>query len=104
MLAFLRREPGHETVAGLMPGSLLSAVNFAEVVTKLVERGSSGRGRRERRGGVLWTHTRPLGLSLGDRACLALALREKLPAVTADRRWTERDLGLEIRLLRPAEA
>ncbi|HVL74314.1 MAG TPA: PIN domain-containing protein, partial [Beijerinckiaceae bacterium] len=41
VLAFLRAEPGHETVAGIMPGSLLSAVNFAEVVTKLVERGGS---------------------------------------------------------------
>jgi PIN domain nuclease of toxin-antitoxin system len=46
--------------------------------------------------------TRPLGLSLGDRACLALARRERLPALTADRIWLQAGtlIGVEVRLIR----
>ena len=44
--------------------------------------------------------TRGLGLSLGDRACLQLAARRGLPALTADRIWAETDLGIEIRPIR----
>ena len=48
----------------------------------------------------LWPATRRGGLSLGDRACLALARRLGLPAFTADRSWLDVDLGLEIRSIR----
>ena len=44
--------------------------------------------------------TERLGLSLGDRACLALAKREGLPVLTADRAWSELDIGVEVRLIR----
>lgn len=44
--------------------------------------------------------TRRLGLSLGDRACLALALARKIPAVTADRSWSHLQIGVEIRVIR----
>ena len=44
--------------------------------------------------------TRTAGLSLGDRACLALALQRQLPALTADRVWTRLDLGVDVRLIR----
>lgn len=44
--------------------------------------------------------TKHLGLSLGDRACLALAKREVLPVLTADRVWSELDIGVEVRLIR----
>jgi PIN domain nuclease of toxin-antitoxin system len=40
------------------------------------------------------------GLSLGDRACLALARMRRLPAVTADRAWARLDLGIAIELVR----
>jgi PIN domain nuclease of toxin-antitoxin system len=52
------------------------------------------------RTGLLRRETRSFGLSLGDRACLALALREKLPVFTTDRRWRELRLGIEINVLR----
>lgn len=44
----------------------------------------------------LWRRTRHRGLSLADRACLALAARLRVPAVTADRAWTDLDVGVEI--------
>ncbi len=44
--------------------------------------------------------TRRFGLSLGDRACLALAKREGLPALTTDRVWSDLDIGVEVRLIR----
>jgi PIN domain nuclease of toxin-antitoxin system len=44
--------------------------------------------------------TDPLGLSLGDRACLALALARGVPVLTADRQWGSLDLGIDIRLIR----
>jgi PIN domain nuclease of toxin-antitoxin system len=50
--------------------------------------------------GRLRPRTRTFGLSLGDRACLALALRLDLPVITADRRWTKLDIGATIELIR----
>jgi ribonuclease VapC len=44
--------------------------------------------------------TMPSGLSLGDRACLALARLRDLPAVTADRAWAKLDLGIPIEVVR----
>lgn len=45
--------------------------------------------------------TKYLGLSLGDRACLALGLRLGSPILTGDRAWLELDLGVEIEFARP---
>ena len=45
--------------------------------------------------------TRELGLSLGDRACLALGLSLGSPILTGDKAWIEVDLGVEIELARP---
>jgi len=117
VLAVINGEPGGEIVAALINDSLVSAVNFAEVMTKLVERsGSLERARKalaildlnvvdfdrdlaENAGGLV-AQTKVRGLSLGDRCCLALALRERVPAVTADRAWQDADLGVEVRLFR----
>lgn len=50
--------------------------------------------------GELRAQTKRLGLSLADRACLALAEREMLPAVTADKTWRDAGLAIEIRTIR----
>jgi ribonuclease VapC len=117
VLAWLHKEPGHKLVASALPDSLISSVNLAEVVTKLVDR---GRPEQEAfsiatlggyeivaldealalRTGGLRALTRHLGLTLGDRACLALAEREGLPLFTADRAWAGLDIGVQIRLIR----
>ncbi len=50
--------------------------------------------------GQLRAATKHLGLSLGDRACLALAIQEDATALTADRSWADLDIGCKIELIR----
>jgi PIN domain nuclease of toxin-antitoxin system len=50
--------------------------------------------------GRLRAATRSLGLSLGDRACLALAIERNCPVMTADRSWAKLNLGIPIQLVR----
>ena len=111
ILAHLNNEPGSERVASFLGDALICTVNLAEIVSKLVERGASLtliRSALSRYGlevalfdedlaertGALRAKTKAFGLSLGDRACLALAERSRLPVLTADRMW--KDLGLHI--------
>ena len=117
LLAFVWAEPGGEAVAELIGDSCMSAVNWAEAVSKLVDRGGSLEAVRAalsiapfdvvdfnqnlaEAAGALIVRTRTKGLSLGDRACLALAARDGLPAITADRAWADLDLGIDIRVIR----
>lgn len=117
VLAIINAERGAERAIEMLDGALLSAVNHAEVVTKLVEKGMDRDQARSTilkiglevidfgidladRTGELRPQTRHLGLSLADRACLALAEREDLSAVTADKSWTATDLGIDIHLIR----
>jgi PIN domain nuclease of toxin-antitoxin system len=117
LIAFLREERGVDIVASIMSDAAISSVNLAEVVTKLVLRGETSDGARAalrvvrlqvidftrplaEETGALAALTRRKGLSLGDRACLTLAAREKVPAFTADRTWASLNVGVEIRLIR----
>jgi len=117
ILAVINAESGADRVIEVLGGALLSAVNHAEVITKLVERGIARELARATvlnigvqvldfgidladRTGELRRETRRLGLSLADRACLALAERERVPVLTADRKWAEVDLAIDIRLIR----
>lgn len=120
VLAILFRETGQDVVrSALHEGALLSTVNFAEAVTRLVRDGMAADraaaaitalpiGLRDldaqlaTDAGALFTQTRPFGLSLGDRACLALARHEGVPALTGDRVWLEVAplLGVAVRLIR----
>jgi PIN domain nuclease of toxin-antitoxin system len=52
------------------------------------------------RAAVLWAQTRQQGLSLGDRACIALAVDRAATALTTDRRWAQLGLDVTIEILR----
>lgn len=118
LLALLNLEPGHERVrAALRAGAAIGAVNFSEVVARLSDAGQSEAEIRAAidplaleivdfdaelafRAGLLRPATRHAGLSLGDRACLALAERLDLPALTADRLWADLNLGMRVEVIR----
>ncbi len=117
VLAVLNGEPGADAVWACLPGARLSAVNAAEVAAKLVDGGlgAEGAGQSLDRLGTrvvpfeaadvvpvaqMRSATRAAGLSLGDRACLALARRLGVPALTADRQWRDIQVDVEVRLIR----
>lgn len=120
LIALVLREPGYELVAAVLPGALISAVNLAEVTAKLIDLGlSPDRAARlplevrpqvvpfdleqATMAGQLRKATRPLGLSLGDRCCLALARTMNVSALTADRAWRALpdEVGVDVVLIRP---
>jgi ribonuclease VapC len=117
VLAAYLDEPGADAVFEIVAGSLVSSVNYSEVLSKALDRGDvfdvalrkllamgfiivPHDEHLARRTGELRLLTRSLGLSIADRACLALAERELLPALTADRAWIALDLPVEIRVIR----
>ena len=117
LLALLNDEKGADKVRELLPDALISTVNLAEVVTRLSLLGMPAEQTREILTllgleivpfdeeqafltGLLVAKTHSLGLSLGDRACLALANVTSTTAVTADRVWKELKLGVKIQLVR----
>jgi ribonuclease VapC len=117
VLALIHREAGAERVKAALPEALLGSVNLAEVVTKLVERRMPPDDIAELlldldldlhpfdetlafETGLLRADTRHRGLSLGDRACLALARRLGARVLTADRAWHGLDLGVPVEMLR----
>jgi ribonuclease VapC len=117
ILAVLNAEPGANVVAAALNDALISTVNYAEVVGKLVERGDSYALALSalaaialnvadfdlalaQRTGELRAVTKKRGLSLGDRACLSLAEREGVPAITADRGWVGVVSGVQVQLFR----
>lgn len=102
LLCLLNGEKGADRVGATLENAIISAVNYSEVVAKIVERGGPLElvtamldplhlrivdfdGSRAIRAGAMRAVTRPLGLSFGDRACLALAAARGLIAVTGDR-------------------
>lgn len=117
VLAVLNDEPGASIVVAALEDAIMSTVNIAEVVTKLVERGHSftqarlvlgaidigvadfDRSLAERTGGMK-LESKSRGLSLGDRACLALAEREGVAALTCDRSWIGAIAGIQVNLIR----
>ena len=117
ILCLLNGEPGSERVLEALPMAVIGATNFAEVASKLRERGLSVNEVEDVLGGLrldirpltpaqayaighLRPATRSLGLSLGDRACLALAAELGIPALTADQVWAELKIGVSIELVR----
>ena len=117
LLAFLNNEPGTERIADFLPGAAISSVNLSEVIAKLTERRMASGEILELLdevgldivafavasaydAGLLRPLTRQAGLSLGDRACLALARRLGLSALTTDRAWSTVALGITVELIR----
>jgi PIN domain nuclease of toxin-antitoxin system len=117
ILAVIFQEPGTQKVSDLLDGGLLSSVNLAEAHTVLMLRGIPPdliRGRLDEMGcevclfgeeqahlaGALVAQTHPYGLSLGDRACLALAIERKAKVYTTDRMWKNLNLGIEVEVIR----
>ena len=119
LIAWLRGEPGAAQVErALDSGASISAVNLAEVLSKVAERGGDPQAVARDlaieglqvepygpddavRTALLRPLTRAHGLSLGDRACLTLGQRSSAAVLTADAAWSGLpDLGVTIQLIR----
>lgn len=117
ILAVIFAEPGSQIVAPLLQGALLSTVNLAEIHSILLLRGISADfawsrvtslgcdlsffdDEQARAAGELIAKTRQHGLSLGDRACLALAIQRQATAYTTDRAWKNLALGIDVEVIR----
>lgn len=117
VLALLFGEAGAERVAAVLEGSCMSTVNLAEVVGRFARDGHDPHQTLQRLAGspielvpflaedavlvaAFAPVTRHLGLSLGDRACLALGLARRIPVYTADRAWLATDFGVEVVVIR----
>ncbi|MFU7501402.1 MAG: type II toxin-antitoxin system VapC family toxin [Candidatus Tisiphia sp.] len=118
LIALLSEEKGGETVASILPKSVMSSVNIAEVAKFLIERRSLS---EEEVSNIIQSlieiiipfdtqlalisanivrQTKALGLSLGDRACLALALQTGYTVYSADRIWSKLNLDCKIVIIR----
>jgi ribonuclease VapC len=117
VLAELHREPGAETVKAARRSACISAVNYAEVITKLIDDGvPPGEAEvilerlhcdivdadkyRSAIVGAMHEKTRRRGVSLADRYCLQLAQELRRPLLTTDRDLRTLDLGVEVTLIR----
>ena len=117
ILAAIQAEPGSAKVAAMLGRAAVSAVNVAEVVTKLLRVGQTEAAAYEdlaalrleiipfdralaHKTASLCPKTSRIGLSLGDRACLATAEQLGVPAVTTDRTWKTVRLGIRVLVVR----
>ena len=117
ILAVLFNQPGSDAVLSVLEGGLLSTVNLAEVHARLLLRGAGSDfawrrmidlgceicafdERDARVAAELIAQTRRFNLSLGARACLALAIERKATVYTTDHRWKNLGLGVELEVIR----
>jgi PIN domain nuclease of toxin-antitoxin system len=117
VLALLAGEPGADEVETLLDGSVMSAVNLSEVLQKTIQHGIDTDGLEydlealgveirsfdtvhARATAEVWERAPTAGLSLGDRACLALASGLGVAAVTTDRRWASLSVDVPVRVVR----
>lgn len=117
VMAYVKSEPGAQIVEEHLLDGAICAVNLAELVTVIVRSGESRDWAQAKldafnldviefdhelamETGALIAKTKPYGLSLGDRACLAAGIREGIPVMTAERSWGKLDLGIDIQLIR----
>lgn len=117
LLAYLKDEPGSDQVDGVLGESVMSSVNWGEVIQKSIAVGVQVDGLlRDLQAlglriepftvedgemtGRLWQQTYQAGLSLGDRACLSLGLRLAVPVLTCDQAWASLNLSINVQLIR----
>ncbi|UKO96630.1 PIN domain-containing protein [Nostoc sp. UHCC 0870] len=117
VLALLNQETGSEEILQLIDNAAISSVNLSEVIAKLAEAGIPEEEIRQillhlnlevipfneeqaLRAGMMRPATKSIGLSFGDRACLALGVILNQPVITTDRLWSNLNIGIEIRVVR----
>lgn len=114
VLAVIFREDGIDKVMASINDSVMSVVNLCEVLTASAKKGLDARAVKTLLDefGILWTapddvdalvasgFPSDLGLSLGDRFCLALAAERGLPVLTGDRAWAVLSPTVEVELIR----
>jgi ribonuclease VapC len=117
LLALLNEEPGAEVVTEALPQGVMAAVNLSEVIAKLCGAGMPEKAIHQAlqplgieivpfdeeqayQAGLLRISTQDLGVSLGDRACLGLAKKLGIDALTADKAWAELSIGIAIKVIR----
>jgi PIN domain nuclease of toxin-antitoxin system len=117
ILAELFREPGSERVAAARAKAATSAVNYSEVIAKLIDEGFTpsqaedvaeqlrcevveADKHRSTLAALLRDKTRRKGVSLADRYCIQLAMELRVPVLTTDRVWASLGLDFEVRLIR----
>lgn len=118
VIALLNKETGAAFIADHLSEAVISAVNLQEIVKKMLDAGYVEGAIREAVEGLelriaaheaedaylaasLTSATRQFGRGLGDRSCMALAIRLGVPAITTDRMWARLDIpGLEVILAR----
>lgn len=117
LIALIRNERMDDAVSEIFEGSFVSAVNFAETLTHLAEHASGSfpqapsifsllapiepfTAAQAQLAARLRPHTKAAGLSLGDRACIALAMELDADVYTADRAWAKVKLPCRVHLIR----
>ena len=117
LIAILRQEPGSDVGEQSLNDALISTVNLAEVATYLARNSVPPETINDALAafpievvpfdreqgliaGCLYPACKSLGLSLGDRACLALAKSKSLPVLTADKAWLELEVNVDVKPIR----
>jgi ribonuclease VapC len=119
ILAIVNAEPGADLVRASLSGAIMSAVNYSEVLKKTIERGGTGEAAASFVRGLsvavipfdealaavsadLYPQTKQHGLSLADRACLALGIQRNCKVLTSERRMALPTLSIKVKLIRNA--
>jgi PIN domain nuclease of toxin-antitoxin system len=119
LLAVLNSEPGADVVAAFLHDAIISAVNYSEVLKKTIERNGSPEqvahiirdlavaiipfdAAQAAATAALFPEAKPFGLSLADRACLALGLQRRATVLTADSKWKLVKVSVKVKLIRNA--